>query len=140
MIVSISLHNLPEGIAIASGASRPGEGSALMIALTIAAHDIPEGICTCAPYYYATGKRLRAFMLSCLTSVPTLIGFFGGRLFMRFLTPFSVGIVSACTAGLMIYICCRELIPAAEKGNGFITGASFSAGVIFVLILGNTVK
>ncbi len=52
-----TLHNLPEGFAVAFSAFTPlGPTMAIAIAL----HNIPEGIIIAAPIYAATGSRWRA--------------------------------------------------------------------------------
>lgn len=133
MIAAIMLHNLPEGIAMAAG----GESrTMLLIAAAIATHDIPEGICTAAPYCYATGRRWRAFLLSVSTCLPTLLGFALGRLLWRQVPPHTMGMVTACIAGLMIAISCDELIPAAPGARARTRAMpALIAGVVFVLLL-----
>ena len=133
MVAAIMLHNLPEGIAMAAG----GESrTMLLIAAAIATHDIPEGICTAAPYYYATRSRSRAFWLSFSTCLPTLLGYLLGRWLWQGAPPFTMGIVSACIAGLMITISCEELIPAEAGGSDRLAAMpALIAGVIFVLVL-----
>lgn len=133
MLAAIMLHNLPEGIAMASGSE---DRTMLLIAIAIATHDIPEGICTAAPYLYATGRRGRAFFLSLSTCLPTLLGYALGRLLWREIPAPTMGMVTACIAGLMITISCEELIPAGpgEKAR-LSTMPALMAGVIMVLVL-----
>ena len=97
---------------------------------------IPEGICTAAPYLYATHRRGRAFWLSLSTCLPTLLGYGLGRLLWRGLPPFTMGMVTACIAGLMITISCEELIPAEAGGSDRLSAMpALMAGVILVLVL-----
>ncbi|MFW5852935.1 MAG: ZIP family metal transporter, partial [Nanoarchaeota archaeon] len=72
LIAGIFFHNFPEGMAIAA-MQDPRVG--ITVALAIAIHNIPEGICTSAPYYHATGNKLKAFLLSSSTAIPVLLGF-----------------------------------------------------------------
>ena len=110
MVAAIMLHNLPEGIAMAAGSENR---TMLLIAVAIATHDVPEGICTAAPYLYATHHRAKAFWLSLSTCLPTLLGYGLGRLLWRQVPAYTMGMVTACIAGLMITISCEELIPAS---------------------------
>ncbi len=128
LLVGISIHNIPEGMAIGIAALLEPRVS-LTISIAIALQKIPEGICTSAPYYYATGKRGRAFCLSSLTAVPVLIGFFAMRALSRAISPWLVGVIMAATAGLMVYISADELIPASA-------GKTSDHSVIFSLIAG----
>lgn len=133
MVAAIMLHNLPEGIAMAAGGQ---SRTMLLIAVAIATHDIPEGICTAAPYLYATHRRGRAFWLSLSTCLPTLLGYGLGRLLWRDLPPFTMGMITACIAGLMITISCEELIPAEAGGSDRLSAMpALMAGVILVLVL-----
>lgn len=136
LLAAITLHNFPEGLAMAGGEAASGCGSALLIATAIAAHDVPEGVCTAAPYYIATGNRARAFCLSSATCVPTVAGYLAGRLLFRQVGSFAAGMLSAAIAGLMIYISCDELLPAAQSAGGRRAPAvSLFLGVLFVMAL-----
>ncbi len=137
MIAAIFLHNFPEGIAMASAQRMPTPGKALLIAVALATHDIPEGICTSAPYYYATGRRLRAFLLSAGTAIPVLVGFFLGRFIFRDISGFAMGIIVGAVAGLMIYVSCEELIPTSQAGESpRFSMAALMLGILFVMALG----
>ena len=109
----------------------------MMIALAIAVHDIPEGICTSAPYFYATGRRWKAFLLSASTILPVLAGFFLGRMIFGRAHSFALGTMLGAVAGMMICISCQELIPIARSGRKPILSTFFLlAGILFVLLLG----
>jgi ZIP family zinc transporter len=135
LVVGIFLHNIPEGMAIALGTITDSKVT-LTIALAIAIHNIPEGICTSAPYYQSTGKRLKAFLISSSTSLPIIVGFFVAKILFQNITLNLVGIIVASTAGLMIYICSDELIPASSaKVTKHTTIFSLMAGILFVILL-----
>jgi ZIP family zinc transporter len=139
LMAGIFLHNFPEGLAIATG-TVSGFTVSLTIALAIAIHNIPEGICTSSPYYYCTRKRLKSFLLSSSTVLPLIIGFVAGHLLFQSIPLEVVGVIIAATAGLMIYISADELIPmSCSKGNGVrghSTIFSLITGILFVLLLG----
>lgn len=134
LIIGIFLHNFPEGMAIASGAVANMKAS-MIIALGIAIHNIPEGICTSASYFHASGNRIRAFLLSCSTAVPILIGYFVARTVFETISPQVVGFLIAATAGLMIYITVDELIPNSCAGQNHQTIFAFLGGVVLVMLL-----
>ncbi|MBC8494926.1 ZIP family metal transporter [archaeon] len=139
LMIGIFLHNFPEGMAIAIGTAA-GFKVMLTIAFAIAIHNIPEGICTSAPYYYATKKRLKAFLLSSSTAIPLLLGFLAAHFIFQNIPHMIIGLIVAATAGVMIYISGDELIPAAcnkcNTGWSHSTIFSFIIGIIFVVILG----
>ena len=65
-----------------------------MIAIAIAIHNIPEGIATALPLFYATGKRKDAFWLSFFSGATEPIGAIIGYLVLRpFLTDGVIGIL-----------------------------------------------
>jgi ZIP family zinc transporter len=100
----------------------------VIIALAIAIHNIPEGICTAASYYHSSGNRTAAFLLSSSTAVPTIIGFFLARTVFETIAPAVVGFLIAATAGLMICITVDELIPNSCAGENHQTIFSFRPG------------
>jgi ZIP family zinc transporter len=134
LILGIFLHNFPEGMAIAVGGVRELEVS-LVIALAIAIHNVPEGICTSAPYYHATGARLRAFLLSSSTSLPIIAGYLTARYLFQTIDPQVIAFIVGGTAGLMIYITTDELIPNSCAGQSHQTIFCLVAGILFVLML-----
>ena len=62
----LPFHNVP-----------PTTGAALAVA--IALHNIPEGICVSMPIYYATGSKLKAFFWAFLSGLSEPIGWFQTR-------------------------------------------------------------
>jgi len=136
LIIGIFLHNFPEGMAMAIGAVSDIKVS-IVIALAIAIHDIPEGITTSAPYFYCTKKRLKSFLISSSTAIPTLIGFLLAYWLYNHIPLQLVGFVIGATAGLMIYITSDEIIPAScSKLSNHTTIFSLIAGILLVILLG----
>ncbi len=135
LIIGIFLHNFPEGMAIAIGTVSDTRLS-LAIAIALAIHNIPEGICTSSPYYLLTQKRLKSFLISSSTALPILFGFLFARKIYQHISYDFVGLVIGATAGLMIYICADELIPAScNKTTNHSTIFSLIFGAIFVVLL-----
>ena len=113
--LAIGIHNFPEGLATFVGAianPRLGVG----IALAIAIHNIPEGLAISAPVYYATGNRRQAFVLSFASGLAEPLGaLVGYGLLRHFFNDVVFGVVFASVAGIMVYICFDELLPAARS-------------------------
>jgi len=140
LTMGIFLHHFPEGMAIGigmvSGMVGDNQMSGLAIALAIAIHDVPESICTSGPYYYLSGKKFKSFLVSCLTAVPTLVGFLLTYYLYQTIPSGVFGLLIAATAGLMIYVSADELIPATcsmERGHGGIF--SLILGVLLVVLI-----
>ncbi|HRT26582.1 MAG TPA: ZIP family metal transporter [Syntrophales bacterium] len=136
LIIGMFFHNFPEGMAIAAGGIVDAEVS-LVIALAIAIHGIPEGVCTSAPFFHVTGERLKAFLVSSSTAIPIVAGYFVARYVFKTISPSWIGFTIGATAGLMIYITVDELIPNACVGQNHLTIFSLLTGIVLVLLLGS---
>jgi len=134
IIVGIFIHNIPEGLAVGIG-SLENFNFSLTIALAIAIHDIPEAICTSLPYYSATGKRLKSFLVSASTILPTLFGIFAAYFFLGEVSSGLIGFIMAATAGVMIFIAADELIPISFNRLGNKVFLPLSAGALTVFLL-----
>ncbi len=134
LILGMFLHNFPEGMAVAVGTVTEMKVS-LTIALAISIHGVPEGICTSAPFFHSTGKRLRAFLVSAATAVPIFAGYMTAKHLFMDVPSWVIGFIIGGTAGLMIYITADELIPNSCAGENHQTIFSLIAGVIFVILL-----
>jgi ZIP family zinc transporter len=113
--LSIAIHNFPEGIATFTSALS-GLDIAIPITVAIAIHNIPEGIAVAVPIYHATGNRRKAFWYSFLSGLAEPLGALVAFLFlMPFWSPAINGVVLAAVSGIMIFISLDELLPSAEK-------------------------
>jgi ZIP family zinc transporter len=135
LILGMFLHNFPEGMAIAVGSVTEMKVS-FAVALAIAIHNVPEGICTSAPYYHTTGARLKSFLVSSSTAIPIMVGYVLARYLFKNIAPQLIGFIIGATAGLMIYITADELIPSGCAGTNHQTIFSLITGVVFVMLLG----
>lgn len=113
--VAVTIHNLPEGLAVfTSAVSQPRLG--LVIALAIAIHNIPEGIAVSIPIYCATGSRRKAFWFSLLSGFSEPLGaLIGWLVLMPLMNDVMFGIVFAGVAGIMVFISLDELLPTAQE-------------------------
>jgi zinc transporter, ZIP family len=113
--LSIAIHNFPEGVA----AFMSGMNSldvGIPIALAIAIHNIPEGIAVSVPIYHSTGSRKKAFWYSFLSGLAEPVGALVAFLILLpFWNPMLEGVVLASVAGIMVYISIDELLPGAER-------------------------
>lgn len=139
--IALCLHNFPEGFLVFMNAlENPSTGLAVAIALAI--HNIPEGIAVAAPLYAATKNRLKAVGLTALTGIAEPIGAVIGYLLLRdLLGGATLGWVFGLVAGMMVFICVDELLPAAKRFEtnqrqttyGFIAGMAVLAFSISML-------
>ncbi|MBE6883884.1 MAG: ZIP family metal transporter [Ruminococcaceae bacterium] len=123
LIFSITLHNLPEGIAVgvSFGALTYGldgatVAAALMLSLGIGLQNFPEGTAVSVPLLREGFSRKKAFFYGQLSGMAEPIGgLFGAllvahaRVFLPFLLSFA--------AGAMIYVVVEELIPESQSNQ-----------------------
>lgn len=130
--VGISLHNFPEGMAVYISCLK-GVHMGLPLTLAIAAHNIPEGMAVAAPIYGATGSKWKALMYSTLSGVCEPIGaLIFGAFLTDYLTEYMIQCLLAGVAGIMVYMCIRELIPATLK---YIKAGPASTSFIFGMVV-----
>ncbi len=115
LALSIAIHNFPEGIAAFMSGLNSLEVG-IPIALAIAIHNIPEGIAVSVPIYHSTGSRKKAFWYSFLSGLAEPVGALVAILILfPFWSPMLEGVVLAGVSGIMVYISIDELLPGAER-------------------------
>ena len=123
LIFSITLHNIPEGLAVgvAFGSIAYGlDGStliaAVMLAFGIGLQNFPEGTAVALPLRREGMSRGKAFFYGQLSGIVEPISGVIGALVvikMRFLLPYLL----AFAAGAMIYVVVEELIPESQTNK-----------------------
>merc|ERR1711998_353337 len=84
--------------------------------VAIAIHNVPEGLCVAMPIYYATGNKRKAFFWSLLSGVTEPIGGIAGYAALQpVFTDLVFGVVFSMVGGMMVFIVCHELLPAAQR-------------------------
>ena len=142
MVLAITLHNIPEGLAVGviAAAAITGESgvtmtSALILATGIAIQNFPEGAIVSIPLRSIGMKRSKAFLIGALSGVCEPIA--------GALTLLLTGAVSAMlpyllsfAAGAMFYVVTEELIPEANAGEeSSVATLGLTAGFLLMMIL-----
>lgn len=123
LVLAITLHNIPEGLAIgvAFGAYKLGiEGAtfygAIALAIGIGLQNFPEGAAVSVPLRREGMSRKKSFWYGQLSGiVEPISGVIGAFLviFMRSLLPYALSFA----AGAMIYVVVEELIPESKSNK-----------------------
>ena len=123
LISSITLHNIPEGLAVGIafgsvfyGISGATLISAIMLAIGIGIQNFPEGSAVSVPLMRDGMPKWKAFIYGGLSAVgEPIFGVLGAILVlkMRILLPFFLSFA----AGAMIYVVVEELIPESQSGR-----------------------
>ncbi len=115
MAFGMLIHNIPEGMA-AFMASAYDRQTGLMMALAIALHNIPEGIAISSSIYYASANRKKAFGYAFLSGIAEPVGGLVAYWLMgAYLNVYTMSLIYALAAGIMIYISLEELFPLAQQ-------------------------
>ncbi|HHD63222.1 MAG TPA: ZIP family metal transporter [Desulfobulbaceae bacterium] len=120
LVLAITLHNIPEGLAIgvafgAVAAGFPGAtlGGAIALALGIGIQNFPEGAAVSVPLRREGMSRGKSFWYGQLSgAVEPVAGLIGAAavLLMQPLLPYALSFA----AGAMIYVVAEELIPESQ--------------------------
>ena len=132
--LGLMLHNLPEGIIMGCGFVS-GTTLGLEMSLIIAIHDIPEGIAISAPLMVSRVRIRKILLYAFFTAFPTAIGVWIGA----YVGSISKNVLGACLAfasGIMLYVVYREMIPESSKlWEGITSTIGILAGMIVGLIV-----
>lgn len=142
LILAITLHNIPEGMAIgvafgAAAAGIPGAGitGAIALALGIGIQNFPEGLAISAPLRREGLSKFKSWWYGQLSAVVEPLGAAVGAaavIRMRQILPYAL----AFAAGAMIFVVIEELIPEAQQGqNTDIATAGAMLGFTVMMIL-----
>ncbi|MBQ6157390.1 MAG: ZIP family metal transporter [Thermoguttaceae bacterium] len=141
MVLAVTIHNIPEGMAVGVlyAALLSGSGitasAALALSLGIAIQNFPEGAIISMPLLAAGKSRPRAFWGGVLSgavepaaALLTIAASRAANLALPYLLSFS--------AGAMLYVVVEELIPEMSQGEHSNTGVlMFAVGFTLMMIL-----
>ena len=142
MVLAVTLHNIPEGMAVGvvyagylAGNAQITAAGAMALSLGIAVQNFPEGAIISMPLRAAGMKKSKAFWGGVLSGAVEPIG--------AVLTLLAAGIVVPAlpyllsfAAGAMLYVVVEELLPELSQGGKSRLGALFFAlgfGIMMLL-------
>ncbi|CCH06886.1 MULTISPECIES: ZIP family metal transporter [Achromobacter] len=134
-VFAITLHNLPEGLAIGVGyaGNDPVRGTAL--ATGIAIQDIPEGLVVAVALIAAGYKRAFAVALGMLSGLVEPVGAVLGAAVVGWsaaLLPWGLGFA----AGAMLFVISHEIIPESHrKGHEVYATCGLMLGFVLMMLL-----
>jgi len=132
--IGISIHNIPEGVAVGAGYMHQAEFG-LFIALAVALHNVPEGIATALPLCSGGLCRRDSFCTALLSGLVEPLGALAAGVI---LSSFShlIPAALAFAGGVMVFLTLDELVPTArEHGHQHFTAIGIILGAIFVFLL-----
>ena len=135
MVMAITLHNIPEGLAVgvlfggvAAGIPEASIAGAVALAIGIGIQNFPEGIAVSMPMRRQGVSRLKCFWYGQLSAIVEPIAAVIGAVAVTFFTPI-LPYALAFAAGAMIFVVVEEVIPETQQDKytdiatlGFIGG------------------
>jgi ZIP family zinc transporter len=135
LMAAITIHNLPEGLAVGLGFGSGDLGRAAALALAIGVQNIPEGLAIALPLRRDGMSPGRALWYGQLSAVVEPIAAVAGAAFatsVAGLLPYGL----AFAAGAMLYVVVEELLPETTRsGHVDVATAGFVVGFAFMMVL-----
>lgn len=139
VVAAMTVHSLPEGIAIGVAFGSQEESLGIAVVSALAVHNIPEAIAITLALRTGGVSTRACIGWALLTSVPQpLAAPFAAWFVWLFepLLPAGMGLA----AGAMVYLVIDDLLPDAfEKASGTAVATAFLAGVGAMIVLGRAV-
>ena len=144
LALAVTLHNLPEGMAVGVVMAGSGNGlpmqAALAVSIGIALQNVPEGAIVSMPLRAAGRSRWRAFATGTLSGVVEPLGSLA-MIWAASALGAALPAMLAFAAGAMLYVVVDELIPQTAQGEhtnlstiGFAVG--FATMMVMDVVLG----
>ena len=142
LILAVTLHNIPEGMAVGvvyagflSGSAGISSAGALALALGIAIQNFPEGAIVSMPLRVEGMDKGRTFLFGVLSGVVEPIAALVTILAAGAVVPIMPYLLTFA-AGAMMYVVVEELIPEMSEGAHSNLGTiAFSLGFVLMMIL-----
>jgi zinc transporter, ZIP family len=134
LISALTIHNIPEGLAVGVAFAAGGPELGVPIAIAIGVQNVPEGFAAAAPLLRTGTSRRRAVRAAALTGLvepPAALAAYAAFDLAGDLLPFGL----AFAAGAMLYVVVDELIPESH-GHGNERPASLALIGGFLLMMG----
>ena len=147
MLTAVTIHNVPEGMAVgvvlAAALSSIGGGvsleaamlPALTLAIGMAIQNFPEGAIVSLPLLAEGNGKMKSFLLGALSgAVEPIAGLLAVGL-LSIVVP-ALPYLLSFAAGAMLYVVIEELIPEAMEGKHTnVATIGFAVGFILMMIL-----
>ena len=142
MVLAVTLHNIPEGMAVGvvyagyrSGSAQITAAGALALSLGIAIQNFPEGAIISMPLRAEGMSKGRAFLGGVLSGIVEPIGAVLTILAAGLIVP-ALPYLLSFAAGAMLYVVVEELIPEMSEGvHSDIGTVFFAVGFSVMMVL-----
>ena len=136
VIGALSLHRVPEGLAIGAGFAVPGASHiGIILAIAVGVQNACEGIVMSAPLRASGVSPRRGFIIVALTGLTIPIAAVIGQL-LAGVAATTMPFVLALAGGTLIYVTSNEIIPESHShGNEGTASAGLVLGFLLTMLL-----
>ena len=142
LVLAITLHNIPEGLAVgvlfggvAAGIPEASITGAVILAIGIGIQNFPEGIAVAMPLKRMGMSNKKSFLYGQASALVEPVAGVAGALAVNFFTPV-LPYALAFAAGAMIFVVVEEVIPETQQDkNTDIATLGFIGGFIVMMVL-----
>lgn len=134
-VIAITLHNIPEGLAVGVGFGGGDIARGTSLAIGIGLQNMPEGLAVAFSLMTVGYSRVRSFLIATITGLfEPLFGLLGVSVVTFFLPilPWALGFAG----GAMLFVISHEIIPETHRrGHENYATAGFLVGLIIMMSL-----
>lgn len=142
LVLAITLHNIPEGMAVGAALAAVMEQShfvgmagAIALSIGMAIQNFPEGAIVSMPLLSAGNSRVRSFVMGTLSGLVEPAAAVITILLTSVILP-GLPYLLSFAAGAMMYVVVEELIPETQEGTHSNLGTiGFGIGFVIMMIL-----
>ena len=139
LALAVTIHNLPEGMAVGVVFAGESQGltlsAALAVSIGIAIQNIPEGAIISMPMHAEGNSRWRSFLIGSLSGVVEPIGSIA-ILLLASVLGVALPYLLAFAAGAMMYVVVEELIPETAEGTHTnLSTIGFALGFVLMMVM-----
>jgi ZIP family zinc transporter len=133
LIIAITLHNFPEGMAVGVGFAGTSSANAMSLAIGIGLQNAPEGLAVAGSMIAAGYARAHAFWVASLTGLVEPVGGAFGAAAVWLAAPLMPWMLGFA-AGAMLFVISDEIIPETHRA-GYEHVATFALLAGFALMI-----
>jgi len=134
-IIAITLHNMPEGLAVGVGFGGGDVSNGTSLAIGIGLQNIPEGMAVAFSLLGVGYTRIKSFTIATITGLfEPVFGFLGVSVVTIFqpVLPWALGFA----AGAMLFVISHEIIPETHRrGHENYATGGFVVGLVIMMTL-----
>ncbi len=143
LLLAITIHNIPEGMAVGLAFAMAAERlydtnlltGAIALAIGIGIQNYPEGTAVALPLYKEGMSRKKAFLIGSMSAIVEPVFGVLAAVMASFISQF-MPLLLSFAAGTMIYVVIEELVPEAHAGGKEKIGTiGFILGFVIMMIL-----